>query len=84
MAGEAALGIAAGEFLAAYLGNREAANDLAIEASAVGPALLGLMHTRENWEGTAKELLAELADHHADDKTRKARSAQNDQPRVPQ
>lgn len=70
VAGEVALGIESGGFMAAYTGNRDAANDLAIEASAVGPAILGLMHTRGQGEGTAKELLTELADHHADDKTR--------------
>jgi hypothetical protein len=45
-------------FLAAYGKNRDAAHDLALEASAVGPILLEIMaRERLEWEGTAAELL---------------------------
>jgi hypothetical protein len=48
------------EFLDAYLGNRAEAHEAAIDASAVGPAILALMTEMKTWEGTASELLAEL------------------------
>ena len=71
-AAEVALGLRPGEFMGAYTGNREVANELAMEASAIGPAVLGLMDDREQWEGTAKELLAELgSDRHSDMNTRR-------------
>ena len=63
------LGWTGNDFLDAYCGNRASANDLAIESSPVGPAILGLMHSRDDWQGTAKELLTELEDHHSDEKT---------------
>lgn len=50
----------AGEFLEAYMGNRAAAVDSAIEASAIGPALMAWFAEREVWTGTATELLTEL------------------------
>jgi hypothetical protein len=55
VAAEPALPWKPGEFLKTYCGNRDAANDLAIEASAVGPALLGLMDKASTWRGTSKE-----------------------------
>lgn len=60
-AAEPKLGLQPGEFLAAYQGNREDANGLAIEACPVSRHLLDFA-TTEPWEGTAAELLAEL-DH---------------------
>ncbi len=72
-AAEPVLGWDSGAFLAAYMGNRENANETAIEASPVGPAIKGLMHSRDHWQGTARELLAKLEDHHADEKTRRRR-----------
>lgn len=70
VAGTPKLGITADAFLSAYAGNQEAANELAIESSAVGPAILGLMHAQPEWQGTAKELLAKLETHHSDERTR--------------
>jgi hypothetical protein len=70
VAGEDALDIASGAFMSAYTGNREAANDLAIEGAIVGPPLLRLMQCETRWNGTAEELLAELADRIVDEKTR--------------
>lgn len=65
-AAEPALGWEPGTFMRAYTGNREAANDQAIEASAIGPAMLGLMNDREQWSGTSAELLATIEAHHSD------------------
>jgi len=74
-AAEPALGWEAGQFMEAYGGNRESANSLAIESSPVGPAVVGLMYARgtRGWSGIARELLAELEDHHSDEKTRNRR-----------
>ncbi|MEX0641664.1 MAG: ATP-binding protein [Pirellulales bacterium] len=54
-----------GAFMAAYDSNREAANDLAIEASVTGSAVLALMSRHHKWEGTSGEILAEIEKHHA-------------------
>src|SRR5688500_16291326 len=79
-AAESPLGPPKGSFLAAYNGNREAANELAMEASAIGPAVLGLVERVGTWEGTAKELLAELSsERHSDMDTRR----RYDRPRTP-
>lgn len=59
-----------GTFIRAYAGNREAANDLAIEGSAVGPAILAMVRDCSEWQGTAGELLTALETNYADDKTR--------------
>ena len=42
-AAEPALGLQDGEFMRAYSGNREIANDLALEAVTVAPAVLALL-----------------------------------------
>ena len=69
-AGERALGLADGTFITAYSGNRQGANQLAIEASPVAGPLLALMEATAEWTGTASELLAAL-DAKADDRTRR-------------
>ncbi|HEV7903188.1 MAG TPA: hypothetical protein VGO96_05050, partial [Pyrinomonadaceae bacterium] len=63
-AAESALGCAAGGFLTAYVGNRKAANDLALEASPVASALISLMDERngEPLTITLKSLLKTLND----------------------
>ena len=64
---------AAGEparFLAAYSGQRHAAYEAALEASAVGQALVALVREQGAWEGTAAELLAALAAHAGEAATR--------------
>ncbi len=68
VAAEPALPWAPGTFLAAYSGNRADANDLALEASPIVPALRQLAA----FTGTATELLALLATK-ADDETRRQR-----------
>jgi hypothetical protein len=71
-AGEAALGLAEGEFMNAYTQNRSDAVGVAIEASPVGPAVLGLMSDQNRWHGTSEELLAELcSERRSDERTRK-------------
>jgi hypothetical protein len=64
-AAEPALGWQAGSFLRSYSGNREAANDLALEASPLaGP--IRVVAAAGGFEGTATELLARLAQHAAE------------------
>lgn len=60
VAAEPALGRAPGSFIAAYMGNIAEANDTALESSAVATAVLDLLKPGGEWDGSAKELLAEL------------------------
>ena len=62
VAGEAGLGLEPGAFLAAYFGNRDDANALALESSPVAGAMIELTEAVGEWEGTATALLAELFD----------------------
>jgi hypothetical protein len=59
-AAEPALGLQKGEFMRAYYGNREIANDLALEASAASSALVALVQEHGSWKGTSSELLTSL------------------------
>ncbi len=65
-AAETAFGWNRGEFLAAYEGNRQSANDVALEASSVARPLLELLDEKGSWSGTASELLTELEDRVTD------------------
>ena len=58
-AAEKALGLRK-PFIESYAANRSTANDLALEASAVAKYIIDLMESRDTWEGTASELLAEI------------------------
>ncbi|HBI47064.1 MAG TPA: hypothetical protein DDY78_30055, partial [Planctomycetales bacterium] len=69
-AAELALPWKRGAFLTAYMGNRGAANELALEASIICGPILSLTAAAV-WEGTAQELLDALEAGHADEKTRK-------------
>lgn len=60
VAAELALGVSEGAFLAAYEGNRRAANDLALEASPVAGDVLKLMVGREAWTVTYTDLFSHL------------------------
>lgn len=60
VAAEPALGLADGEVLSAYFGNRASGNELALEASPIGRLLADMARERGEWRGTAAELLAEL------------------------
>jgi hypothetical protein len=59
-AAETALGWDHGTFLAAYQGNRQSANDVALEASSVARPLLDLLDAEGAWSGTSSELLTAL------------------------
>jgi len=61
VAAEPGLGWEAGRFIAAYEGNRAQAHELAVDATVVGPALIELADG-EGFQGTASELLAQLAE----------------------
>lgn len=69
-AAEDALGLMPGAFMAAYTGNRDAANDLALEASPVAPAIIAFVEREERWAGTATDLLKELNTLAGDDAQR--------------
>lgn len=73
IAGEAALGLEEGDFMRSYQENREGANESVMEGSPVATALLKFMEARIRWEGTASDLLAELAQVTTEE-TRKNRS----------
>lgn len=70
-AAEPALGWEPGSFLRSYLDNRSAAHVVAIETSAIGPALLLVLKMfPAGWGGTATELLDAL-ERKADDRTKR-------------
>ncbi|MFQ5803608.1 MAG: bifunctional DNA primase/polymerase [Candidatus Methylomirabilales bacterium] len=71
-AAEPALGWPAGTFLKTYAGNREAANDLELEASPVA-GLLRELAEEQDYEGTASELLRMLAER-VDEATKRQKS----------
>jgi hypothetical protein len=64
-AAETGLGWKPGTFMRAYSGNRAAAHELAIEASAVATVLRNWFHTLSDkaWKGTATDLLEILSTH---------------------
>jgi DNA polymerase I-like protein with 3'-5' exonuclease and polymerase domains len=59
-AAERALGMEAGDFIKAYTGSRREISEMALEADPVAVAVVKLMADKEEWEGTAMELLKEL------------------------
>jgi hypothetical protein len=72
-AAEPAMGLQPGDFLRAYVANRAAGNETAIEASPAGKVLIDFVADVREWTGTATDLLKEL-DARADEKTRKLKS----------
>ena len=68
---EPALGLEEGEFMRAYVGNRAAGNELALEASPIWLALQSVLQDGGH-VGTATELLSKLEDA-ADERTRRQR-----------
>jgi hypothetical protein len=62
-AAEDALGFESGSFMRAYTGNREEANELALEASPIAAALKSFMFEHQQWSGTATKLLGLLTSH---------------------
>jgi hypothetical protein len=64
---EQGLGLKAGTFFKAYMSNRAAANELALEVSPIVAPLRTLLENRGGvWDGTATELLADLTRHAGD------------------
>lgn len=57
VAAESGLGWAPGRFLMAYHGNRESANELAIDSTVIGRPLLEHLESNGGWTGTSSELL---------------------------
>jgi hypothetical protein len=70
VAAEQALGWPRGAFLAAYGDNRQTAHSIVLESSPIVPPLLDLAATGE-WEGSATDLLAELARRAGESVTRR-------------
>jgi hypothetical protein len=62
VAAEPALPWPPGAFLAAYIQNRAAVVEHSLESDPVAVVLRKFMESREEWEGTATELLGELSD----------------------
>lgn len=60
VAAEPALPWRKGAFIAAYRGNRAVANESAIESSIVSGPLISFMEGRDEWQGTATELMLAL------------------------
>ncbi|MDP9476410.1 MAG: DNA polymerase, partial [Actinomycetota bacterium] len=59
-AAEEGLGMKPGEFMEAYEGSREEANEFALESDPVAVAVVKLMEDREEWLGPPKELWKKL------------------------
>ncbi len=59
-------------FMQAYTGNREDANDLALEGSPIVPPLRAVLAQQSSWTGTASELLSALTEH-VEEHTRRQR-----------
>jgi len=64
---EPALGLKEGYFMRAYTGNRESANDLALEASPASALIVAFVEDCGRWDGTASELLTELNSRASDE-----------------
>ena len=67
-ASETSIGWDGKRFLDAYMGNRQDANETAIEASVVGKPIVEYMQEHTSFEGTSTELLNAL-NSHADNET---------------
>jgi hypothetical protein len=65
-AAEAAFGWPSGTFVEAYQGNRESANEVALEASVVARPLLDLLEAQGEWNGSSGELLKILEERQGD------------------
>lgn len=65
-AAETAFGWPSGTFMAAYQGNRESANEVALEASVIARPLLDLLEAQGEWTGSSGELLKILEERQGD------------------
>ncbi|HEX8173977.1 MAG TPA: DUF3854 domain-containing protein [Pyrinomonadaceae bacterium] len=59
-AAEASMGLNSGACIRALMGNRESANDLALEASPIASTLIEFVQEQGNWKGKSSELLEAL------------------------
>ncbi|MGA7743965.1 MAG: ATP-binding protein [Polyangia bacterium] len=71
-AAEAGLGLPTGAVIAAYQGNRAAANQTALESSEIATLVMALVGERGEWSGTATDLLQAVAGR-ADDWARRGK-----------
>ncbi|MGA9996644.1 MAG: DUF3854 domain-containing protein [Pyrinomonadaceae bacterium] len=62
-----ALGLESGAFISAFMGNRESANELALEASPIAPALVEFAQEEGTWTGKSSELLKALNERVSDE-----------------
>ena len=70
-AAEPELGLKEGAFMKAYAQNRAAANDIALEASPISVEVRRFVETKNEWEGTATDLLAALDEQASEDVRRR-------------
>lgn len=59
-AAEESFGFASGTFISAFMGNREGANELALEVSVIAATLIEFIRQQGSWKGKASELFKEL------------------------
>ena len=59
-AAEECFGLKKGAFISAFMGNRESANELALEASPIAATLIDFIQKEDRWTGKPSELLDEL------------------------
>lgn len=59
-AAEESFGFTRGTFISAFMGNREGANELALEASVIASTLIDFIRRQGSWKGKSSELLKEL------------------------
>ncbi len=59
-AAEESFGLESGAFISAFMGNRESANELALDASPIAATLIEFIQKQRCWKGRTSELLEEL------------------------
>jgi hypothetical protein len=71
---EKGLGWSEGTFMTAYQGNRESANDLALEASTIAQPLVDCLEEQGTWSGSTSELLTALENRTGGDQVKRQKS----------
>ncbi len=66
-AAEESLGLEREAFISAFMGNREGANELALEASLIASILIEFVQEQGSWKGKSSELLKELNQRASDE-----------------
>ncbi len=67
VAAEEGLELERGAFISAFTGNRESANELALEASPIASILIEFSQQQESWKGKPSELLESLNQRASDE-----------------